>query len=173
MNHLTHAGIAHRWATRNAPSEKELRAYAVFCDPDTIWSYCYHFPIAVFWDERTVLFNADKYSKSTAKHQRIVRHALQSHRKDVTVFELPRAAWTSHDLSIQFYQDKIQSTVNKWKRARSYKTIHMRDAHHYLQEFKTFCAFHKINLSKILRRDGTLAAAAAVIALNPVADTEY
>lgn len=173
MSHLTHNEIARRWVTRNAPSEKELRAYAVFCDQETIWSYGYHFPIAVFWDERTVLFNTDKYSVSTAKHQRIVRHALQAHRKDVAVFELPRAAWTHLGLAQEFYKHKIHDTLAKWRRARSFKTIHMRDAHDYLQEFKTFCAFHKINLKRILKRDGALAAAVAVIALNPVADTEY
>jgi len=173
MSHLTHAAIAHRWATRNAPSEKELRAYAVFCDQNTIWSYGYHFPIAVFWDECTVLFNADKYSKSTGKHQRIVRHALRVHRKDVTVFELPRAAWTDRSLSIKFYQDKIHETLTKWKRARSFKDWHMRDAHSYLQEFKRYCEFHKINLKRILKRDGALATAVAVIALNPVPPTDY
>ena len=49
----------------------------------------------------------------------------------------------------------------------------MRDAHHYLEEFKRYCAFHKFGAAVTIRRDGQLAAAVAVIALNPVPATDY
>jgi len=166
---LTHDQIATRWAKRDRADN--LKGHRIFCTRDTIYSYGCHFPIATFRDG-IVLFNADGYSKSTARHKRIVRWALR--RQHVTVFTLPHALWNSeHALSIVFYKDKIQSALAKWKRARRFKNWNMRDAHDYLQEFKTYCEFHKLNLNRILKADGTLTAAIAVIALNPVPATEY
>ena len=142
----------------------------MFCTEDTIYSYGYHFPIARWHDERTVFFNADSYSTSTAKHKSIVRWELRRQRPNVTVFTVPSALWgqDNHTLSIVFYKDKIQRAVKKWRRAYRRKDIWMRVAAFYLQEFKNYCAFHKLNLKRILKAHGQLAAAAAVIALNPL-----
>lgn len=173
MPHLTHGQIATRWAKRDRA--ESLKGHHIFCDRDTIYSYGYHFPIARWHDKRTVFFNADSYSKSTGRHKSIVRWTLRRNCPDVTVFTLPRAFWGNSDyaLSTIFYKDKIQTAVGKWQRARVHKNHHMRDAHHYLQEFKTYCAFHKLSATLILKGDGVLAAAVAVIALNPVPETEY
>lgn len=169
---LTHNQLAHRWAKRDRA--ESLKGHSMFCDRDTIYSYGYHYPIARWHDDKTVFFNADGYSVSTARHKRIVWWSLRQLRKDVQVFTLPPACWNNeHTLSLIFYKDKILSTIGKWRRARTNKEWHMRDAHHYLEEFKRYCSFHGFGAAVTIRRDGQLAAAVAVIALNPVPATDY
>lgn len=56
----------------------------IFIDGDAIYSYGYHFPIAVkVKDSATgnimMLLNKDRYSVTTAKHKSQVRSALSSH----------------------------------------------------------------------------------------------
>jgi len=174
---ITHNEVATRWLQQNT-SDVHVdyvvkRGHHMFYEGETIYSYGYHFPIATFRDG-IILFNADGYSVSTQRHKRIVRHALYRNNLNKTVFTLPHALWNNeHALSIVFYKDKIENAVACWRRARRYKTSNMRNAAFYLQEFKTYCDFHKLNLNRILKRDGTLATAVAVIALNPVPATEY
>jgi len=173
MPRLNHDQIARAWAAREVP-EQGNKGHHIFCDRNTIYSYGYHFPIARFVDSETVLFNADGYSKSTGRHKSIVRWQLRRQCPDVTVFTLPHALWNNgHALPALFYMDKIQAAVKKWRRARRHKDHHMRNAAGYLVEFQRYCAFHKISPTKIIRGDGSFAAACAVIALNPLPATEY
>ena len=48
----------------------------MFIECNAIYSWGYHFPIAVRLDNGAYLFNKDKYSSSTSKHQTYVRRAL-------------------------------------------------------------------------------------------------
>lgn len=50
----------------------------VFIEGDTIYSFGYHFPIAMRTGERMAVFNTDKFSNTTSKQQREIRSALES-----------------------------------------------------------------------------------------------
>lgn len=87
-----HQTIAHRWAQDKGA---KLTGYAMFCASGIIYSHGRHFPIARFVStperrgkpsQRVVLFNADGYSVSTAKHQSYTRRAIP---EGVPVFKIP------------------------------------------------------------------------------------
>lgn len=89
-----HTTIAHRWAQNNKPGVN-LKGYAMFCAGGRIYSHGHHFLIAKFAStparrgkpsREIVLFNADGYSVSTAKHKTYTRRAIPSHYE---VFEVP------------------------------------------------------------------------------------
>ncbi len=50
----------------------------LFIDGNAIYSYGYHFKIAVRNDDGTFWVNPEKYSKSTSRHQSYVRQAINS-----------------------------------------------------------------------------------------------
>lgn len=89
-----HTTVAHRWAQNNKPGAN-LKGYAMFCAGGRIYSHGHHFVIARFTStperrgkpsREVVLFNADGYSSSTAKHKTYVRRAIPSRYE---VFEVP------------------------------------------------------------------------------------
>ena len=47
----------------------------LFIEGDTIYSYGYHFKVAVRNEDGTFWFNPGKYSSSTGRHQTLVRNA--------------------------------------------------------------------------------------------------
>lgn len=59
-----------------AAGKKHGTGSHLFIEGNTIYSYGYHFPIATIKNDNTVLFNEDKYSPTTSKHQTYVRRAL-------------------------------------------------------------------------------------------------
>jgi len=61
-----------------ATSSEEATGSNLFILGYAIYSYGSHFPIAYKLNDRTVLFNKDKYSQTTSRHQRLVRDALES-----------------------------------------------------------------------------------------------
>lgn len=178
MSYLTHNKVATRWLQQNTSDIHAdyvaKRGHSMFYEGQTIYSYGYHYPIARWHDGKTVYLNADPSTVTTERHKRIVWWTLRQQCKDVTVFTLPPACWNgSHAASILFYRDKIETAIGKWRRARKHKNVHMRYAADYLQEFKTYCAFHNLNPVRAMKGDGAFAAACAVVALNPVPETDY
>ena len=57
--------VAHRFATGLGD---HCTGSHMFFEGDTIYSYGYHFPMAIKWNGK-LLFNDDRYSVTTAKHQ--------------------------------------------------------------------------------------------------------
>lgn len=47
----------------------------IYTDGKTIWSYGSHFPMATYKDG-LMFFNQDKYSRTTSRHQSLVKRAL-------------------------------------------------------------------------------------------------
>lgn len=47
----------------------------LFIDGDTVYSYGYHFKVAVRNEDGSFWFNPEKYSQSTTRHQSLVRQA--------------------------------------------------------------------------------------------------
>lgn len=52
----------------------------IFFNGDTLYSYGYHFPLAHFINDNTVIINDDSYSMTTSNHQALVRQALRHYR---------------------------------------------------------------------------------------------
>ncbi len=72
----------HVWAQQ---SQSEGRCSNVFFEnTKVLYSYGYHFPLAVFLDDKTVLINQSNYSVTTSKQQSYVRGAT-SHKKRLYV----------------------------------------------------------------------------------------
>lgn len=71
----SHYDVAHRFATGIG---KRCNGGNVFFDGDTIYSYGYHFPMAIKYNGK-LLFNDQKYSVSTSKHQGIVLGACRQY----------------------------------------------------------------------------------------------
>ena len=57
--------VAHRWA--NGIGERCTGSH-MFFEGNIIYSYGYHFPMAIKWNGY-VLYNEERYSVSTSKHQ--------------------------------------------------------------------------------------------------------
>jgi hypothetical protein len=71
---VSHKEVAEAW--NNGSAEKGSR---MFTDGKVIYSHGHHFPIAVYTRGGQVLFNNDKYSVSTQKHQGIVLRELNGY----------------------------------------------------------------------------------------------
>lgn len=65
-------------AQRFAEGKTKATGSNMFIEGNTIYSYGYHFKIAVRFDD-IVLFNSKKYSSSTGRHQSKVESELISH----------------------------------------------------------------------------------------------
>lgn len=84
----------------------------MFIDGQTIYSYGYHFPIARHIGAKVVLFNANGYSNSTAKHKNHVSSALAY----FTVIQCPDCAIEKAE---DYLREQIKDATAKSKRARS------------------------------------------------------
>jgi hypothetical protein len=80
---------------------------------DCIYSYGYHFCIAKFVDEQTLLFTERGYSNTTAKHISIVRHAT-SH-KDKIYCANPTG---THEENFKYWQNDAEYLMKKLSTAR-------------------------------------------------------
>jgi hypothetical protein len=78
----------------------------MFIEGNVIYSYGYHFPIAIKLKDRTILFNQDGYSVSTSRHKTYVKNALSGKNFDIHYF-------TTHklkeiiDLRVDTYKELI------------------------------------------------------------------
>lgn len=155
--------VAHRWAQLN--TNGAARGFAMFYEGRTVYSWGHHFPIAQ-WVETTpargakdvpglvVLFNADGYSTSTAKHKTLVRRAI---RASATVFELPKEFWPVHgnaqnvteaekraanrrvsEEALRWYEQTARDYFHKAARARTYVDHYLNAAESTLREAEDF-----------------------------------
>lgn len=77
---LTNKKVVERWCDfisgSGVPREGSNSNGSIFYEGDTIYSYGYHFPIAKFEGGRMAIVNKDKYSRTTGRHQSMVRRTL-------------------------------------------------------------------------------------------------
>ena len=59
-------------------SDKEAKTEHLFIEGRVIYSYGYHFPIALKLNNNIFIFNSDRYSNSTAKHKGYCKRAIGS-----------------------------------------------------------------------------------------------
>jgi hypothetical protein len=79
---FSHFEVANRWI-------RGMKATGcnMFTDGTTIWSYGKHFPIAHKMPGGVILYNDDKYSVSTSKHQSEVRGHMYGSQVDKQIYE--------------------------------------------------------------------------------------
>lgn len=68
-----HRDVATEWMNGNVS-----KGFRVYTDGRTIFSYGPHFPLATRLPSGKILFNSDKYSSTTSKHQTYVLRAIGS-----------------------------------------------------------------------------------------------
>lgn len=104
----------------------------MFIDGKTIYSYGYHFPIAVK-EKDFYLFNSERYSPTTAKHKAYVLSAIN--RNAFYVIEL--RGCDIGNINSQMERNRTEITVLKQKVIRA-KSENMRNRHNeriaYLQK---------------------------------------
>jgi len=93
----------------------------MFIEGDTVYSYGYHFPIAIRKDG-FFLFNSEGYSSSTANHKGYVRYALLGEK----VIEL--MGCNLNCIEDQIKEDKAEMEILKGKHGRA-RLNAMKEAH--------------------------------------------
>ncbi len=111
--------------------ETEGRASHMFINNDTIYSYGRHFPIAVRIEDFEFVYNTEKYSMTTTRHQSIVATAIGNN-----------IMWQAPDCIIDnipnFITDEILFLHTKILRARSNnKILSLLIYHEYWKKAKT------------------------------------
>jgi hypothetical protein len=115
-------------AERFAEGATRGKGSNMFIDGNTIYSYGYHFPIAIRV-EGGYLWNRNSYSNSTAKHKNHVAHAIgyktlislntECMRELSGYNPSPKIAQVCKDRYIDQLKNEIATTEDKLTRARS------------------------------------------------------
>ena len=101
----SHNEVAAAWATG-----QKAKGSRVYSEGNTIYSYGSWFPIA-HYTKGTILFNTDKYSSSTSKHQHIVRRYCAEEKIIECTTEEIRNAIDNPDQPIVIMKQKEYRTV--------------------------------------------------------------
>lgn len=135
---------AHIWAQQSQPNGRSNNGN-MFFENSTIYSYGYHFPIATFIDDNTVLINNDSYSVSTGKQQGYVRYAVNHHNRiyaSTAVIKAYLFDRSFNDMAQMAAIIECQNTVNikiqraKQKKAARYKAADIQSARTAINECK-------------------------------------
>lgn len=97
--------VAHRFATGIG---ERCTGSSMFFKKDTIYSYGYHFPMAIKWNGY-LLYNDSRYSVTTAKHQGYVLGAC-SHMNIVHCATLEHFGWWNGEL----YKGFVEKNFSLW-----------------------------------------------------------
>ena len=91
----------------------------IFIEGNTIYSYGYHFPIAIRLKDNIYLFNSRGYSFTTLKHKSYIKTALSSN----TIIEILDCDINKKDEQIKYNLEEIKEIKEKITRARSKNRI--------------------------------------------------
>jgi hypothetical protein len=113
----------HVWAQQSQDEGRNGLGNIFFKGP-TIYSYGYHFPMAIFVTPNLVLVNSHQYSPTTQRHLSAVRQALPSH---VETFEVPNVLSSigrpigdrEHLLNLQYFVNSAVECAELLTRVRS------------------------------------------------------
>ena len=135
----TNSEISHIWANN---LEYKGKQGSLFFNGNTIYSYGYHFPIAMHLDSETVLFTNRSYSNSTAKHIGLVRSAV-SH-KTIIYCNRPDS---NHKLNIEAFILQITNEALKLVKAKK-PEIYLQNIEYIKNDLNKYLAYFKIKLTK-------------------------
>lgn len=135
----TNGDVACNWVA----DFRNYKGSNMFSDGNCIYSYGYHFVIArriVFpGGGHVFLFNSNRYSNTTARHQSLVRWALRGEGK---VFDVPGAS-TNHQQNTFSYIEQIRDLVMKSGSARKYKMKYIEQAEQIRRELSDYVRLFK------------------------------
>jgi len=121
----SNSDVAHNWAHQ---TEQKCRGNNVFYEGNTIYSYGYHFPIArIDTEKNIILYTANTYSTTTARHKSIVWEAI-SHKDVIVVDNVIAESTADHLLNVKGAIDDIKQLLTKAARARTKGPFHMEQA---------------------------------------------
>lgn len=113
-----HQEVAHYWANR---IQSEGQCGNVFFEGDTIYSYGYHFPVARFVNDTTVLFTTDNYSMTTSGHKSMIRAAIPYNVTVIEVDNMRARSKSEHLENILAMKKAMAELLGKANRARKYR----------------------------------------------------
>lgn len=154
--------VAHRFATGRGA---RCTGSHMFFEDNIIYSYGYHFPIAIKWNGK-VLFNDQRYSNSTSKHQNYVLGAC-SHMDIVYCATLKHwDTWASKptkgfiDDNLHLWEHEVDGLVSSMAVARK-PEIWLDKILHVVDKVERFCevfdlavpeAFYKFRVDEELEK---------------------
>lgn len=130
--------IPHLWA--NKIKERAKGRGSIFFEGNTIYSYGYHFPIAVHYKD-IVLFTLGSYSNTTTKHIYAVRSAA-SHLPKIYCLLPEQASKGNHDKNLQYWISNIRTEIAKLGKARK-PEIYAANIQGEIAELQKYMAFFK------------------------------
>lgn len=96
----------------NQQSQHYGKANSMFFEGNTLYSYGYHYPLALFIEPNTILINDKGYSVTTAKHIRIAK-AETNNRKQILATQI--------ELNLVYAQMlELERKLNKAKKPQIY-----------------------------------------------------
>ena len=127
-------------ATQFAQGKIKGKGNSMFIDEDTIYSYGYHFPVAVRYNKYGIdyLFNSLGYSPSTGCHKSYVFRAITG-----VVLEIRDCDVSKARVQIKSNKDEITEYEDKLTRARADNSItcyknrieHLKEQNKLLEKF--------------------------------------
>ena len=115
----SHITICHEWAHQHGDNGK---GSSIFWEGDTIYSYGYHFPMAIHVDG-VVLLTTQSCSVSTAKHLSLVRQAI-SHLPVITVYDVRISCKSDHINNLDYMVERFNDLVTSASKRR--RSLHPR-----------------------------------------------
>ncbi len=140
--------VCHLWANQSQDEARNAQGNLYF-NGETIYSYGSHFPMARILNNGTVLVTTRGYSRTTAKHLRMVRSAIQ-HLHMIKCFDPTPIGTRDHHRNLQDMRDRCAAALDKAARARTYTAMHMRDAESRVQDHAAYRAYFGEDLDAIL-----------------------
>lgn len=134
----------HVWSTRSQCGRN--RSGNVFFDRASIWSYGNHFRMAQFVTNArgdvACLINPASYSRTTSKHQSMVRRAVPSY---IPTFSAPDAC-IDHVATLAYHDDESTKAWRKASRARRQWSIdhYMSVARGHVESFNKYAEFFNL-----------------------------
>lgn len=138
--------IAHRWAHQEQQGAKNP-SRNFFFEGKTIYSYGYHFPIAKYVDQETILMTYRGYSNTTSKHIGVVRSAIPY---DVKVIYCYSPEF-DHEANLNKYASQIEEELNGITNARKPEK-YINAASRYVSYAKDYIGFFNLKTPELLQR---------------------
>lgn len=154
-------------------------SHSVFIEGDTVFSYGYHYPLAIRVGVNKYLVNGSGYSNSTAKHTNHF-YSATSYSETLEVPTIAMKAWKNGDkgifeaVSLKYYGDLVSSWKIKAEKAkkdhtREYYNQERKQAEDNIESVKEWANLENNNKPKI---DNTLAMTAMVAKMGALFSTQ-
>lgn len=137
------AQVAHLWANQ-IQDEAKNPGHNFWFKKDTIYSYGYHFPIAIHY-KGIVLFTLQTYSNTTAKHIQAVRSAV-SHKDKLYCYYVEDAKNGQHQRNIDAWLSNIDREAKKLLNARK-PQIYLSKIEYQKDQLIKYVEFFKVKLT--------------------------